>query len=212
MHRTPWLRLAVLGGLALAASGCVPVMVGGAAVGAATVAGDPRTVGTQVDDQGIEIKVYDLINRDPALTRPPAEQPNLVDPTATPLPPLSRVVATSYNGVVLLTGEVPSETARTALAERVRAVEKVRQVQDELTVGPPASADDQGRDTALATRVRTRMLLERGFDSDAVKVVASQGTVYLMGLVSQQQASTATELARTTSGTRRVVRLFEILP
>lgn len=211
MHRTGWLPLAILGWLVVAAPGCVPIVVGGAAVGAATVAGDPRTVGTQLDDQAIEVKVYDLVNRDPELTRPPADDPNLIDPTATPLPPLSHVVATSYNGVVLLSGEVPSETVRTAFAERVRAIEKVRQVQDELAVGPPTSADAQSADTALATRVRTRMLLERGFDSDAVKVVANQGTVYLMGLVSHGQATTATELARTTSGTRRVVKLFEYL-
>ena len=119
------------------------------------------------------------------------------------------MVATSYNGVVLLTGEVPGEESRTSLAERVRAIEKVRQVQNELAVGKPASTDSQGEDAALATKVRARMLLERGFDSDAIKVVANRGTVYLMGMVSRAQAGMAAELARTTSGTRRVVKLFE---
>ena len=111
--------------------------------------------------------------------------------------------------MVLLTGEVPSEESRTSLAERVRAIEKVRQVQNELAVGKPASTDSQGEDAALATKVRARMLLERGFDSDAIKVVANRGTVYLMGMVSRTQAGMAAELARTTSGTRRVVKLFE---
>ena len=209
MHYRSWLVAVSLGWLALTASGCAPVVVGGVAVGTASVVGDPRTVGTQLDDQSIELKVYDLVNRDPELMRSPAGDSDLLDPTRPPLPPLSHVVATSYNGVVLLTGEVPSEESRTSLAERVRAIEKVRQVQDELAVGKPASTDSQGEDAALATKVRARMLLERGFDSDAIKVVANRGTVYLMGMVSRTQAGMAAELARTTSGTRRVVKLFE---
>ena len=209
MHYRSWLVPVSLGWLALAASGCAPVVVGGVAVGTASVVGDPRTVGTQRDDQSIELKVYDLVNRDPELMRSPAGDSDLLDPTRPPLPPLSHVVATSYNGVVLLTGEVPGEESRTSLAERVRAIEKVRQVQNELAVGKPASTDSQGEDAALATKVRARMLLERGFDSDAIKVVANRGTVYLMGMVSRAQAGMATELARTTSGTRRVVKLFE---
>lgn len=215
MHYRSWLVAVSLGWLALIASGCVPVVVGGVAVGTASVVGDPRTVGTQLDDQLIELKVYDLVNRDPKLTRPPAEDSEVQNPmrpplsSPPPLPPLSHVVATSYNGVVLLTGEVPSAESRTSLTERVRAIEKVRQVLNELAVDEPASGSSQGEDSTLATKVRTRMLLERGFDSDAIKVVANRGTVYLMGMVGRNQAGMATELARTTSGTRRVVKLFE---
>lgn len=215
MHYRSWLVAVSLGWLALIASGCAPVVVGGVAVGTASVAGDPRTVGTQLDDQLIELKVYDLVNRDPELMRSPEGDSDLLNPmrgplsSPPPLPPLSHVVATSYNGVVLLTGEVPSEESRTALAERVRAIEQVRQVLNELVVGEPASRDSQGEDSTLATKVRARMLLERGFDSDAIKLVANRGTVYLMGMVGRSQAGMATELARTTSGTRRVVKLFE---
>jgi len=207
MLDTPVPRLAILLALAATTPGCAPLVVGGAAAGAAMVSQDPRSSGAQVDDQMIELKAYDLINHDPDLVSP--DLPSPLDPNAPEPPERSHIAVTSYNGVVLLTGEVPTESARTAVVERVHAIEKVKQVQDELSVGPPASPESRSSDSLLATMVRARLLLEKDFDSDAVKVVTSEGTVYLIGLVSRKEAATATEIARTTQGARRVVKLFQ---
>ena len=201
--------MAILLALAVTAPGCAPLVVGGAAAGAVAVSQDPRSTGIQVDDQMIELKAYDLINHDPLLVSP--DVPSPLDPNAPQPPELSHIAVTSYNGVVLLTGEVPTEATRADLAERVRAIEKVKQVHDELTVGPPASAASRTSDSLITTRIRARMLVEKNFDSDAVKVVTNHGTVYLMGILSRKEAAIATEIARTTQGAQRVVKLFEYL-
>jgi osmotically-inducible protein OsmY len=188
--------------------GCAPAVVGGAA-GAATVAMDPRSAGTQLDDQTIEVKTYDLVRRDPELTDPSV--PSLIDPVAPPPELRSHIEVTSYNGVVLLVGETPSAESRERLASGVGAIDKVRRVHNELVVGAPSSDQARAGDALLTLKVRSRLLAEKDFDSDAVKVVTNARTVYLMGLVSRQQADIATAVARSTPGVERVVRLFEYL-
>lgn len=200
-----------LGYLAVAVAvvpGCAPAVVGGAA-GAATVAMDPRSAGTQLDDQTIEVKTYDLVRRDPELTDPSV--PSLIDPVAPPPELRSHIEVTSYNGVVLLVGETPSAESRERLASGVGAIDKVRRVHNELVVGAPSSDQARAGDALLTLKVRSRLLAEKDFDSDAVKVVTNARTVYLMGLVSRQQADIATAVARSTPGVERVVRLFEYL-
>jgi osmotically-inducible protein OsmY len=202
------LALVGLGSASLAGTACAPLVVGGTA-GAVMVSQDRRTTGTQVEDQTIEWKVSDLVRRDPRLTTPSSQGP--LDPQEARPPSPSHVVVTSYNGVVLLAGEVPDESAKADLAAKVRAIDKVRNVHDELTVGPPSSPESQSGDVWLKTQVAGRLVLEKNFDSDAVKVNTVGGTAYLMGLVSRQEAHTAAEIARTTDGVRRVVLLFEYL-
>lgn len=203
---SPLLAAALAG---LVGQGCAPLVVGGAAVGAVAVTQDRRSAGVQIDDKTIELKVYEQVRRDPRLTV--QEGPEVLDPTGTEREELSHVVATAYNGALLLTGEVPSEAARADLVARARAIDKVRVVHDELQVAPPSSADSRNNDVLVGGQVASRMLLEKDFDSDAVKTTTTGGTVYLMGLVSQREAEMATEIARTTSGVRRVVKLFEYL-
>jgi osmotically-inducible protein OsmY len=202
----PFCAFILLSG-ALASAGCAPIVVGGAAVGA-SFALDRRSAGAQIDDQTVEMKAYDLVRRDPELTDPAA--PAYLDPTAPGPEVRSHIQLTAYNGVVLLTGEVPSEAARERLEKQVQALDRVRRVHNELTVGPPVPEATTG-DAYLTAKVRTRLLAEKDFDSDAVKVVTTGGTVYLMGLVSHQEAEVATTVARTTSGVERVVRLFELI-
>lgn len=200
---------ATLGLAALGLAGCHPVVVGGAAVGAASVALDRRSAGTQVDDEAIRLKAYESIRRDPELTNP--APPAYLDPTAAPPEELSHIEVSVYDGIVLLTGEVPSEAAQQRVSERVKAIEKVRQVYDELVVSPPASRESRQNDALISAKVRSRMLLEKDFDSDAVAVTTTRGVVYLMGLVSRKEADTATAIARSTAGVERVIRLFQLL-
>ena len=194
---------------ALVLGGCAPVMVGGAAVGATSMALDRRSAGTQVDDEAIKLKAYESVRRDPELTS--AAPPEYLDPTAPPPAELSHVEVTVYNGVVLLTGEVPSEAAHERTGERIKTIEKVQRVYNELTVAPPSSTESRQKDSLISAKVRTRMLLEKDFDSDAVAVTTTGGTVYLMGLVSRNEAEKATAIARNTVNVVRVVRLFELL-
>ncbi len=171
--------------------GCAPVVAAGAIGTAVIVAKDPRTTGTMIDDKGIEFKASDAIHKDGML----ADQ--------------AHINVTSYNGVVLLTGEAPTAELRAHAERLVREVEKVRRVHNEITVAAPSSGLTRSSDALITTKVKTRMVAEKDFASGRVKVETENGTVYLMGLVTRQQAGVATEIARGTKGVQRVVRLFE---
>lgn len=174
-------------------SGCAGLLVGGAAVGV-SVAHDRRTTGTVVDDQTIELKVYDALNQK--------------------LPPGNRVSTTSYNGVVLLTGEVVSEAVRQRAETIARSVvPPVREVYNELTVGSPKSFSSLSNDGLLTTKVKAALFQIRiqDFDPSRVKVVTERSVVYLMGLVRPNEADAAANVASQVSGVRQVVTLFEYI-
>ncbi len=177
--------------LLVSQQGCAPVIAASAIATTVIVAKDPRTTGTMIDDKGIQIKASDAIHRDGLL----ADQVH--------------INVTSYNGVVLLTGETPTVELRAHAEQLVREIEKVRRVYNEIKVAAPSSGLTRSSDTLITTKVKTRLLAEKEFDSGRVKVVTENGTVYLMGLVSRHEAAVATEIARGTSGVQRVVRLFE---
>ena len=171
-------------------SGCAAVVVGGAAATGVIMAEDRRTVGTFTEDQGIELKAASRIGE------------KVKD---------GHINVTSYNRAVLLTGEVPTEAAK-ADAERIaRAVDNVRSVFNELQVAGNASLQARTNDTVLTSKVKARFLDAGKFSPLHVKVVTENGTVYLLGLVKRQEAADATEVARTTGGVRKVVRVFEYL-
>jgi osmotically-inducible protein OsmY len=194
MMSQPWNRaLALVAAvLLLPLQGCVPLVVGAAAGGTALVATDPRTTGTQVDDEVVEDKIsYTLHER---------------------FKGDFHVNVTSYNGVVLLTGEVPAEQARADIGEVARTTPKVRAVQNELAIGPVTDMNSRTNDTLITSKVKTRFVEANKFQINHVKVVTERGTVYLMGLVPRSEADAAAEIASTTSGVQRVVKVFEYLP
>jgi osmotically-inducible protein OsmY len=172
--------------------GCVPVVIGAAAAGTALVATDPRTTGSQVDDEVVEDKISYTINQ-----RFKGD---------------FHVNVTSYNGVVLLTGEVPADTAKADIESIARTTPKVRAVQDELVVGPPSDLNARSNDTLITSKVKTRFVEANKFQINHVKVVTERGVVYLMGLVRRDEADAAAQIASTTSGVQRVVKVFEYLP
>jgi len=171
-------------------SGCAVVAVGGVAATGIMVAEDRRTVGTITEDQGIELKAASRIEE------------KVKD---------AHINITSYNRIVMLTGEVPSEAAK-ADAERItRAVENVRNVFNELKVGANAPMQARTNDSVITSKVKARFVDANKFSPVHVKVVTEAGIVYLMGMVKKQEAADATEVARTTGGVTKVVRVFEYL-
>jgi osmotically-inducible protein OsmY len=168
--------------------GCAPMVMVGA--GAAVVAfEDRRTTGAQVDDQTIELRVGNRID-DRFGSR-------------------VHVNVTAYNRYVLLTGEVPDEAARSEIEKIARSVTNVLGVTNDLQVAGISSTTSRSNDTFLTTNVKTRFLNSNKFNGIHVKVVTEASVVYLLGVVTEQEAADAVELARTTSGVRKVVKMFE---
>ena len=170
-------------------AGCA-ALVGGAVVGGTMVALDRRTAGAQVDDQSIEFKAFDRIRG-----------------TGT----LGRVSATSYNRMLLLTGEVPSEADRAKVEAAVQGIENLRNVVNELAVEPNASFSTRSNDTYLTGKVKTTLFEAPALQATTIKVVTERGIVYLMGRVTEREAANAALLASRVGGVQKVVRVFEII-
>ena len=170
-------------------SGCVPVMIAGAAGGAAMVATDRRSAGAQVDDESIELKMN---------TQATSEFGERI-----------HLNVTSYNGIVLLTGEVPDQDALTKVGNLAKNIEKVRVVHNEMVVGPNSDFSARSNDSYITSKVKTRMLEANKFPPNAVKVVTERSVVYLMGIVSKEEGDAAAEIAATTAGVARVVKFFQ---
>ncbi|HEX4883075.1 MAG TPA: BON domain-containing protein, partial [Casimicrobiaceae bacterium] len=119
---------------------------------------------------------------------------------------------TSFNGIVLLTGEVPDAQAKADLEATARGTERVRSVQNELVVAPPSEIGSRTNDTYLTSLVKSRFLeVTDKFSATHVKVVTDRGVVYLMGLVRRAEADAAAQIAASTRGVTRVVKVFEYL-
>lgn len=173
--------------------GCPAVLVAGVGT-AAMVADDRRTTGVFVEDQNIELKVANEVSKKYGKT-------NGVD-----------VRGTSFNRFVLLNGEVPSEEIRNDIGALAAAVENVRNVQNEIQVGPPTTTQQKAADSATTSKVKTNLVRSRDVQANHVKVLTRDNVVYLMGLLNAAEADAATEVARTTGGVEKVVRVFEIQP
>lgn len=173
-----------------ALQGCIGLAVTGAAAGVVMM-DDRRTAGYYVEDENIEWKVVGLAN----------------DRFKG-----SHVNGTSFNLKVLLTGEVPSEDQKKAIEDAVRALANVREVANELVVAGHSSVTSRGNDAIITSSVKARMVGNGKFSPNHVKVVTEAGSVFLMGLVTQAEGEAAVEIARSTSGVKRVVKVFEYIP
>jgi osmotically-inducible protein OsmY len=182
--------LCALPAIAVFLQGCVAVAAGGAAAGAATAV-DRRTAGTMLEDETIELKARKSIVGDKELDEK------------------SHLNVTSYNTHLLLTGETPTEELKARAAQLASAVPKVTRVYNEIAVGPPTSIATRSSDTLITSKVKTKLVADEQIDGVAVKVVTENGVVYLMGLLSHAEADRATEVARTTGGVQKVVKLIQ---
>jgi osmotically-inducible protein OsmY len=174
----------------LGLSACAPLLIGGAVSTAVSVA-DRRTTGTQIEDEGIELKSANRLRET--------------------LGNRGHVNITSYDRVVLLTGEVPSDSDRSAAEQAVRRVENVRSVDNEIAVMPNSSLGSRSNDALLTTKVKATYVDAKDLQANAIKVVTERGVVYLMGKVTEREAKRAADLAAGVSGVQKVVRVFDVV-
>lgn len=188
-RRTGWVVVAaatLMGGL----TACVPLLVGGGAVTTALVASDRRTSGMYLEDTRIEqaaaSQIRSVVKQD------------------------ERVSVTSFNRLVLLTGEVRSAAVKAEIERTVAGVENVRSVVNELEVVPFISSITQrSKDTFITSKVKASILDAKDLQANTIKVVTEMNVVYLMGIVTPREAKRAAEIARGVNDVRKVVRVFE---
>ncbi|TXI26800.1 MAG: BON domain-containing protein [Nitrosomonas oligotropha] len=173
-------------------AGCVPMFAIGTAAGTgAYISEDRRTSGMFIEDEGIELKSGRRIHQ------------QFGDKV--------HINITSYNRMVLLTGEAPSEDIKTDIGKLVMGVDNVRRIFNEIAVAGHTSLASRSNDTLLTSKVKARFLAERKFQINHVKIVTENGVVYLLGVVTRQEADNAAQIASSTSGVKKVVKVFEYL-
>ena len=183
------LALLIVSAATLLLQGCFPLAATG--LGAAVMmVDDRRSTGVYVEDENIEWK-----SRGRLLERFKDVHVNV----------------TSFNLTVLVTGEVPSEQIKQDVGEAIRGIASVKNVVNELVVGGNTALTARANDGLVTTNVKTRFINNGRFSINHVKVVTESGTAFLMGIVTRDEADAATELARTTSGVSRVVKVFEYI-
>ncbi|QID17020.1 BON domain-containing protein [Nitrogeniibacter mangrovi] len=186
--RSTVLALVVAASAAPLLQGCFPAVATGVGAGA-MMAADRRTSGAYVEDEGIEWKAAAKIKEK--------------------LGDLVHVNVTSYNRNVLLTGEAPNETVKDQLPGIVAAVPNIRGITSDVQVAGHSSLTSRSNDALITSKVKARMIDSDAVQAHLIKVVTEASTVYLMGLVTRAEADAATQVARTTSGVKKVVRVFE---
>ncbi len=181
------LSVACLGGSLTA---CAPILFGGMAVGA-LVATDRRTSGAQLEDEGIELRSAGRVRES--------------------LGDRAHINVTSYNRQVLVTGEVPTAQDKQLVEQIIGKVENVRAIVNELGVLGNSNLSQRSSDALTTGKVKAGMVDAKDIYANAFKVVTERGTTYLMGRVTQREATRATDITRSTSGVQKVVRVFEII-
>lgn len=182
--------------LALAASsvpmlqGCFPIVAAGAG-GAVMSALDRRTSGTQVEDEGIELRAGSRLREK--------------------LGNRANINVTSYNRNVLLTGQVADDATRAEASTILAEVPNVRGVSNETEIAGVSSLTERSNDALITSKVKARILDSQRVSANHVKVVTEMSKVYLMGLLTETEAKAAKEVAASTGGVRKVVAIFEIV-
>ena len=180
--------------LVLAAAGalqaCAPLLIGGVVFGSGLVATDRRSAGIQLEDEAIELRASARVRE---------------------LATLGQVAITSYNRMVLITGEVPATREKQAVEEAVMKVENVRSVVNDLTIANNSGIGARSGDALLTTKVKASLIDAKDLQANAYKVVVERGVVYLMGRVTEREANRGVEVARAVAGVEKVVKVFEIL-
>ncbi|HEI9729185.1 TPA: divisome-associated lipoprotein YraP [Serratia marcescens] len=175
---------------ALLLQGCIAGGVVGSAAVATKTATDPRSVGTQVDDGTLEARVENALSKDQQLKKD------------------ARVVATAYQGKVLLTGQSPNADLTARAKQIAMGVEGTSEVYNEIRQGTPVSLSTASSDTWITTKVRSQLLTSDTVKSSNVKVTTENGEVFLLGLVTQQEGQSAAQIASQVSGVKHVTTAF----
>jgi osmotically-inducible protein OsmY len=170
--------------------GCAAAVVAGGAT-AAGAANDRRTLGSQLDDNSIVIRARRTLG------------------TAESIPDASNINVTSYNGVILLTGQVSSETIKQQAEQLIKDTPGVRDIHNQIRLGNTTSLSTRTRDGWITTKVKTQLLADDDVSGLNIKVVTENAEVFLMGLVKGPEADKAVDIARHVDGVARVVKAFE---
>lgn len=187
-----WLLLLVL--LSPLLPGCALLIATGVASGVGTgvaVSQDRRTSGIFVEDEGIELKSARRISEKFGSN--------------------VHINVTSFNRQVLLTGEAPTESVKREISDLVKSVENVRNVTNEIAIGGTSSFMSRSNDALITSKVKGRFMDAGKFQVNHVKVVTENSMVYLLGLVNRKEVESAVEIASSTSGVQKVVKVFEYL-
>ena len=171
-------------------SGCFGVVAVGAGAGALMFV-DRRPAETQLLDESIELRTENRINEKFAFK--------------------THINVTSYNRMVLLTGEMPTEAAKMEAEKIARDVPNVKSISNELAVAGASGLGGRSNDSYITSKVKARFIDANKFAAAHVKVVTEAGVVFLLGIVNQYEADAAVEIARTTAGVQKVVRVFEVV-
>ena len=175
-------------GALLPLAGC-ELAVLGAASAAFSIAEDRRTSGVQLDDESIQIRAQSRVSE------------RFGDK--------AHINVTSFNRMALLTGEAPDQAAREEIGKIALGVPNVRSIANEVQLGAPSSRAARINDEIITTKIKGRLIDTPNVSLVHVKVVTEAGVVFLLGLVTEQEAERAVEIARTTGGVVKVVKLFE---
>lgn len=183
------IRIILFSSILLTSSGCVGVMLAGAAASGVVIS-DNRSFHVMNEDFRIGNEVREALRKEKALNN-------------------SHIVATSFNQAVFLGGQTTKASYR-YLAEKVaRKVTGVKRIYNEIAIAEPTDLERRAKDSWLSMRVKTMMLARKGLNSASIKVVTEDGVVYLMGRVDHSQANLATDVARRIEGVKRVVKIFQ---
>ncbi len=176
--------------VALCLTGCPAAIIGSGAVAIDTTA-DRRTHGIILEDSNIEFKAFSLIQK---------------------IEGDIHTNVTSYNGHVLIVGQVPTDKIKIQIGNSIESLPNVKSISNELTIGPVISISGRAQDTLITSNVKARFFRENKVPPFFVKVVTENKAVYLMGILSKEEAKEAEAIAKSTSQVSKVVTLFEITP
>ena len=184
--------VSLIAGSMLLISACIELAVATAVIKTVDIIHDRRTAGEYFDDSGIELEMRKfLIGNKRYRTQ-------------------TTIMPDSYNGILLLTGESTSEDVKKEIIDHANNTNGVRQVVDEVRISGKTGLLSRANDSVITGKVKSILIAKMGSRANQMRVVTRFSTVYLMGIVSQEEADQATEIARSTGGVVRVVRVFEI--
>ena len=186
MKKTITLLLSVL-----ALQACVETAIVAGAVTAVGAANDPRSVGTQIDDNGLEVKATYQLMMDDAIRKH------------------TNINVVSYNGVVLVVGQAPNQFLIDKALGIINELPHIKKVHNQIKLGTPAVMTDKAKDTWITTKVKSELLTDDELDGHNIKVVTENKEVYLMGLVKEEQAERAAKIASQIYGVERVIKVFQ---
>lgn len=172
-------------------SGCTAIAVGGVVAGTSILL-DSREVNTQIDDSGLRLRTVQAINDDAELKR-------------------QRIIVVAYNGDILLVGQVINEPLKQRAGRIAHEAGVPLNMFNELEVGNLATLTERSKDAWITTRVKSQLLSDTDYDTSGVKVITENSNVFLLGVVEENIAQHAVDVARSVPGVKRVVRVFNIV-